>query len=189
MLYSTRSLIRHVLTGNLVFIAIVAGGTYFLQNSLVLVKNYGAYTHWATILFLLPVVAGILHRIARIQYPLINVLGGTLASTAILYPQYKTFWAIPPTLTDIAIYSFIIFGIGFLATQSIRQTVLLAFRMGRYSVQQIPLPGKNGKRRTRPAKTQAAQASHGQTLALLELTIGVCSLALSIFSVFFLGRS
>lgn len=188
MLDSMKSFTRHTLIGSVIFITIVAGGTYYLQSSLVLVKSYSPYTHWAAILFALPVIAGITHRIARIQYPLINVVAGTLISATLLYPQYRKLWAVPPTTTDIIIYVFIIFGIGFLATQSIRNTFMMAFRMGRYSIQKISLQGKKDNQ-SRSAKTQPAYTRSGHTLAIVELAIGVCSLALSIFSVFFLGHN
>ena len=182
------SLVRHTVIGTVIFVTVVAGGTYYLQSSLLLVKSYGTYMHWIAILFALPVVAGLSHRVAGIRYPFTNVLAGTLISAAILYPQYKKLWAVPPTSTDIVIYGIIIFGIGYLATQSIRNTFMAAFRMGRYSIQKISMPAKTGKRTSNTAKTQPAYANHGQTLAMLELAIGVCSLGLSIFSVFFLGN-
>jgi len=188
MLAWIKSLVRHTVTGTVIFVTLVAGGTYYLQSSLVLVKSYGTYIHWIAILFALPVIAGITHRIARIRYPFFNVVSGTLISAAILYPQYRKLWAVPPTSTDILIYGIIIFGIGFLATQSIRNTIMMAFRMGRYSIQRISMQAKTGKRSSNPARTQPVYPEHGQTLAILELTIGVCSLGLSIFSVFFLGK-
>jgi hypothetical protein len=114
---------------------------------------------------------------------------GTLVSAAILYPQYKKFWAVPPTATDILIYLVIIFGIGFLATQSLRRTFMLAFRMGSYPIQKISLPANKDKRHSKNVQKKPAHASSGQTLAVLELAIGVCSLGLSIFSVFFLGHA
>jgi hypothetical protein len=183
------SLVRHTVVGTVIFVTWVAGGTYYLQSSLLLVKTYGPYMHWIAILFALPVIAGLAHRIAGIRYPFTNVLTGTLISAAILYPQYKKLWAVPPTTTDIVIYSIIIFGIGYLATQSIRNTFMVAFHMGRYSIQKISPKGKTGKRTSSSIKTQPAYANHGQTLAMLELAIGVCSLGLSIFSVFFLGNA
>lgn len=183
------SLVRHTLVGTVMFVTFVAGGTYYLQSSLMLVKSYGPYIHWIAILFALPLFAGISHRLARIRYPLINALSGTLISAAILYPQYKKLWAVPPTSTNIIIYSIIIFGIGLLATQSIRNTIMIAFRMGKYSVKKLSMQAKYGKRSPSSAKTQPMHSGHGQTLAMLELAIGVCSLGLSIFSVFFLGKS
>lgn len=197
MLQSMTFFTRHALIGSVIFITIVAGGTYYLQSSLLLVKNYDPYTHWAAILVALPLIAGIVHRLSRIQYPLINVVCGSLLSAAILYPQYKKLWAVPPTTTDIVIYIIIVFGIGYLATQSIRKTIMIAFRLGRYSIYKM---SKNDKSSSKPSKaskkssaafarTQPVLPYRGQTLAMVELAIGVSSLALSIFSVFFLGQA
>lgn len=192
MLESMTSLVRNTLIGAVIFVTLVAGGTYYLQSSLLLVKHYNAYTHWAAILFALPVMAGIAHRIAKINYPLVNVLCGTLISAAILYPQYKKLWAVPPTLTDTIIYVVIIFGIGYIATQPVKTVFMMAFRMGRYSIHKISKPSKQavrsktGKKPPRNNTNNNPQYNHA--LAVLELAIGACSLGLSIFSVFFLSQ-
>jgi len=194
MLESMTSLVRNSLIGTVIFVTIVAGGTYYLQSSLVLVKHYNAYTHWEAVLFALPLLAGVVHRIAKLRFPLINVLCGTLVSTLILYPQYKKLWAVPPTSTDLIIYAVIIFGISFIATQPIRTTIMIAFRLGRYSIQKISPqnkpaepPPKKGKKA--PPKTEYSHSPNSaHALAIVELAIGASSLALSLFSVFFLGK-
>lgn len=192
-----RTVVRHTLIGCVIFITIVAGGTYYLQSSLLLVKQYGPYTHWAAVLVALPIIAGLVHRFTSIRYPLTNVICGSLISAAILYPQYKKLWAVPPSSADIVIYITIVFGIGYLATQSIRRTIMIAFCMGRYSIEKISAPAKPSSKSSRGTKkssaasasTQPMHSHRGQTLAMVELAIGVCSLALSIFSVFFLGQA
>jgi len=195
MLTSIKSFIRHFLIGTVIYVTFVAGGTYFIQKSLVVVKHYGPYIHWAVILVALPIIAGVIHRFARINYPMLNVMCGTLISSTLLYPQYKKLWAVPPAPTDIIIYMLIVFGIGFIATQPIKATFMMAFHLGRYSIRQISTgskpPTKSSKpnnNRTSANHTQPIYSNHGQGLALLELAIGVCSLALSVFSIFFLGQ-
>lgn len=202
------TLMWNTLRGALMFIVVVAGSTYYLQSSLTLFKKYGSYTHWSVVLVAVPLLAGLLMRLARISFPLISALLGAVASAALLYPQYKTFWAVPPTLFDVAIYVTIVLGLGFIATQPLRTTFMIAFRLGRFAVPTFAIGSSNGTSRQsaksaslrtttnkKPAKkstlskTQRLQASdHGNVIAMLELMVGVTSLILSVFSVFFLGR-
>lgn len=177
------------LLGALLFFAIVSGTTYYLQSSLVIYKQYGAHAHWMTLLIAVPVVAGLLMRLMRIIYPLISAILGAAASAALLYPLYKGFWAEPPTPTDLGIYVVAILGIGFIASQPLRSTVMIAFRLGRFSVPIRRSENRKPARKASMSSTQRLQASeHGNLIAMLELIIGFSSLALSIFSVFFLGR-
>lgn len=179
------------LLGVLIFIAIVAGGTYYLQNSLILVRKYDAYVHWAVILMVLPIVAGITLRLARIHYSLICSMVGTLASAALLYPRYKAFWAQPPSAIDLIVYAAIVLGIGYLSTQPLKTTFMMAFRIGRFSVSSFTVG--NGKKPVRREALTRSQRLHptGQinTIAMLELAVGFTSLVLSIFSIFFLGKA
>lgn len=202
------TLMLDTLRGALMFSVVVAGSTYYLQSSLTLFKKYGSYTHWSVVLVAVPLIAGLLMRLTRIRYPLISALLGASASAAILYTPYKTFWAVPPTLFDLAIYVVIVLGLGFIATQPLRTTFMIAFRLGRFAVPTFGVGTSNGSARQsakssslrattnkKPAKkstlskTQRLQASdNGNIIAMLELLVGVTSLFLSIFSIFFLGR-
>ncbi|MBD3610762.1 MAG: hypothetical protein HUJ30_09455 [Gammaproteobacteria bacterium] len=179
----------NTLLGTIIFVLIVAGGTYYLQNSLILVKQYDAYTHWAVVLLALPILAGIISRFANITSPLFSSLFGAFAAAALLYPQYQTWWAVPPTMLDMGIYVIIVLGIGFMATQPLKTTFMMAFRMGRFSMPSFSTPGKKPARRADMTKTQRLQATgKGNTVAMMELMVGLSSLALSIFSIFFLGK-
>lgn len=220
MLPEKQQLMRRILEasrGALIFFLVVAGATYYLQSSLILFKKYGAYTHWATLLVAIPIIAGLLLRLVHVCYPLICTIIGALASAALLYPQYKTFWAVPPTLTHVAIYTVIVLGFGFIATQPLRTTVMMAFRLGRFAAPVFSNlteadKGRKPAAKTRtPTKTASASRStptkkpsrkpattttgqlqlgeRGSFIALLELAVGVTSLVLSIFSIFFLGQS
>ena len=103
--------------GIILFSTFISGGTYFLQSSLILLKTFGLFAHWVTILILLPVLSGLFQHLiappARLLVPLI----GALISSAILYPLYANhFWAIPPSITDTIVFTLAIAGIGFTAS-------------------------------------------------------------------------
>ena len=103
--------------GIIVFSALISGGTYYLQSSLVLLKTFGLFAHWAAILILLPVLSGLIqHLIAPPARLLVPILGA-LVSSIILYPLYaERFWAIPPSITDTIFFTLAIAGIGFTAS-------------------------------------------------------------------------
>jgi len=103
--------------GIIVFSALISGGTYYLQSSLILLKSFGLFAHWATILILLPVLSGLIQHLigppARLLVPIL----GALMSSIILYPLYADrFWAIPPSITDTIFFTLAVAGIGFTAS-------------------------------------------------------------------------
>jgi len=100
--------------GVLVFSAFVSGGTYYLQSSLFLLKSFGLFAHWATILILLPLLSGLVQHLIQSPARLLVALLGSLTSSAILYPFYaERFWAIPPSFTDLIVFTLAVAGIGF----------------------------------------------------------------------------
>jgi len=102
------------LFGIIVFTALVSGGTYYLQSSLMVLQHMGLYAHWAFILILLPALSGLVQHLIDSPARLIVAVLGSLASTTILYPIYaERFWAIPPSYTDMIVFSLVIAGIGF----------------------------------------------------------------------------
>ena len=102
------------LFGIIVFTALVSGGTYYLQSSLMVLQLMGLYAHWAFILILLPALSGLVQHLIDSPARLIVAVLGSLASTTILYPIYaERFWAIPPSYTDMIVFSLVIAGIGF----------------------------------------------------------------------------
>lgn len=192
------SRILDTVAGSFLFLVIVAGLTYYIQSSLIIFKSYDAYTHWTVVLIAVPLIAGLALRFSRLIYPLFTTIIGALASGLVLYPLYKGFWAEPPTIGDFFIYVVVIMGIAYIATQPLRTTFMIAFRLGRYSVPNFTSnlrstnnkKGKKKVRKTSMTKTQKLMSNeHGSTIALMELIIGLSSLALSVFSVFFLGKS
>lgn len=184
----------NVLVGALVFALGTSAGTYYLQDTLIVFILFNSYAHWAVVLIGLPVAMGLLQRLIRVVYPLFSTLIGTLISAAILYPLYGTrFWAEPPQLLDMLIYILIVSGIGFLASQPLRTTFLSAFRLKRSSsngskaaksTSKTPAKKIDGSRTQRVSRPVNSSRS---VVALIELSVGLISLALSVFSIFFLG--
>lgn len=185
----------NVLVGALVFALGTSAGTFYLQDTLFVFIQFNSYAHWAVVLIGLPILMGLIQRLIKIVYPLFSTLLGTLISAAVLYPLYGSrFWAEPPQLLDMLIYILIVSGIGFLASQPLRTTFLAAFRIK-------PSPSAKPAKTSKPAAKSAPKKVDGSrtqrisrpassdrsVVALIELSVGLISLALSIFSIFFLG--
>ena len=114
---STSDKIIRFIFGIAVFTALVSGGTYYLQSSLFLLKSMGLLAHWAAILILLPVLSGLIQHLISPPAKLVVAVLGALASSLILYPIYaERFWAIPPSITDMIVFTLAIAGIGFTAS-------------------------------------------------------------------------
>ena len=111
---STSDKVIRFFFGIIVFTALVSGGTYYLQSSLMVLQLLGLYAHWAFILILLPALSGLAQHLIASPARLIVAVLGSLASSAILYPIYaERFWAIPPSITDMIVFTLVIAGIGF----------------------------------------------------------------------------
>ena len=162
--------------GIIVFVALISGGTYYLQSSLILLKAFGLFAHWGTILILLPVLSGLVqHLIAPPAKLLVPILGG-LTSSIILYPLYaERFWAIPPSFTDVIFFTLAVVGIGF--TSSINP-------LDRHVKQRRVI--KNRKNSLHKNKDNVHDAPHEDGLVenlLNSSLIRSLELALSIFSI------
>ena len=111
---STSDKVIRFFFGIIVFAALVTGGTYYLQSSLMVLQLLGLYAHWAFILILLPALSGLAQHLIASPARLIVAVLGSMASSAILYPIYADrFWAIPPSITDMIVFTLVIAGIGF----------------------------------------------------------------------------
>ena len=111
---STSDKVIRFFFGIIVFTAIVSVGTYYLQSSLLVLQYLGLYAHWAFILILLPALSGLIQHLIASPARLVVAVLGSLASSAILYPIYADrFWAIPPSITDMIVFTLVIAGIGF----------------------------------------------------------------------------
>lgn len=162
--------------GIIVFVALISGGTYYLQSSLTLLKAFGLFAHWGTILILLPVLSGLVqHLIAPPAKLLVPILGG-LASSIILYPLYaERFWAIPPSFTDVIFFTLAVVGIGF--TSSINP-------LDRHVKQRRAI--KNRKKSLHKKEAHELVGTHENGLVdnlLNSSLIRSLELALSIFSI------
>jgi hypothetical protein len=162
--------------GIIVFVALISGGTYYLQSSLTLLKAFGLFAHWGIILIILPVLSGLVqHLIAPPAKLLVPILGG-LASSIILYPLYaERFWAIPPSFTDVIFFTLAVVGIGF--TSSINP-------LDRHVKQRRII--KNRKKSIHKKEDHEHDLKHGDGLVdnlLNSSLIRSLELALSIFSI------
>ena len=167
--------IRFIL-GIIVFSALISGGTYYLQSSLTLLKAFGLFAHWGTILILLPVLSGLVqHLIAPPAKLLVPILGG-LASSIILYPLYaERFWAIPPSFTDVIFFTLAVVGIGF--TSSINP-------LDRHVKQRRVIKSRKKSLHKKEANEHVAPHGDGLVDNLLNSSlIRSLELALSIFSI------
>ena len=162
--------------GIIVFVALISGGTYYLQSSLTLLKAFGLFAHWGTILILLPVLSGLVqHLIAPPAKLLVPILGG-LASSIILYPLYaERFWAIPPSFTDVIFFTLAVVGIGF--TSSINP-------LDRHVKQRRVIKNRKKSLHKKEAHEHIAPNGDGLVDNLLNSSlIRSLELALSIFSI------
>lgn len=197
--------------GLLVYLLIVAGGTYLLQDTLILHKSFDSNTHWAGVLIGLPLIAGLTLKFMKVPASLVIIILGALLSAGIIYPFYgidsfwyegqQRFWGEPPSLSDMAIYTVIVLGISYMANQPLKATFMMAFSLFKRG-------GDGGKPAAKPAAKAAAKSTskpassrskmsqtqrirtrqHGDVVALVELLVGLVSLVLSVFSIFFLGQ-
>ena len=175
--------------GIIVFVALISGGTYYLQSSLTLLKAFGLFAHWGTILILLPVLSGLVqHLIAPPAKLLVPILGG-LGSSIILYPIYaERFWAIPPSITDVIFFTLAVVGIGF--TSSINP-------LDRHVKQRRALRSSKKSSPKNESHVQVGPHEDGLVERLLnssiirsfELFLTVLSFILGIWGTFSLGMS
>ena len=200
--------IKPLAIGLLVFLVIVTGGTYLLQDNLWLVKlpesfpgmskTNAIYTHWAVVLILLPVITGTVLKMLDTPMTWLVIIIGTAATVGILYPVYSgRFWAEAPKNTYVLTYCIMVMGSTYFATQPLKTTFMMA--MGLF------LRRGGDKKATKPAAKPASKPSasssrkmsqtqrirtreHGDIIALIELLVGLISLVLSVFSIFVLGQ-
>ena len=175
--------------GIIVFSALISGGTYYLQSSLILLKSFGLFAHWATILILLPVLSGLIQHLigppARLLVPIL----GALMSSIILYPLYADrFWAIPPSITDTIFFTLAVAGIGFTASINPHD---------RHIKQRRAI--KSRKKSLHKKEAHTHDASHGDGLVdnllnsslirSLELALSIGSIIAGIWGTITLGMS
>jgi len=188
-MYDTET-IKTMIRDLVIFIILMVGVSALLQQTLFLFKIGGAYTHWAVILLVLPVLLGLLLRHLETEEPLLVIIGGALLSTIALYFLYKNyFWAQAPTFLN----SLFLFGVvAGCAHMPFAQLPIENF------ISRIQNTIKNQKR-SRRSKTKSSRAkkqpsllkiifSHENAIPIIEMSVGIVSLLLSVYSIAFMGQ-
>ena len=192
-MYDTES-IKIMLRDLCIFVAVMVGVTAILQKSLFLFKSGGAYMHWAVILLVLPILLGLLLRRLETEEPLIIIVAGSLLSTIALYFLYKHhFWAQAPTFLN-SLFLFVV--VAGCAHMPFSQLPIENF------VNRIQLVIKNqkkarrsngkGKKTTRTKQQPSLLKvifAHENTIPLIEMSVGIVSLLLSVYSIAFMGKA
>lgn len=186
---SIKTMIRPLL----IFSALMVGITAILQETLFLVKLGGAYTHWAVILLVLPILLGLLLRHREEEEPLAIILAGSLLSTIVLYFLYKHyFWAQAPTILNSLFLFVVIAGCAHMPFSQLPIENFVA------RIQQIIKNQKKSRRNSSKGKTGKSKKqssllkeifAHENTIPLIEMSVGIVSLLLSVYSITFMGQS
>ena len=175
--------------GIIVFSALISGGTYYLQSSLILLKAFGLFAHWGIILILLPVLSGLIQHLisppARLLVPII----GAVTSSIILYPLYaERFWAIPPSFTDVIFFTLAVAGIGFTSSinpldRHVKQRKIIKIRKKsshKKEAHEHVNPNENGV---------VERLLNSSLIRSLELALTIFSIIAGIWGTFSLGMS
>ncbi|MDH5547467.1 MAG: hypothetical protein OEZ43_17950 [Gammaproteobacteria bacterium] len=178
-------LFRYTVLPFVIFVLLMVGVSAGLQQTLLIYKLGGAYTHWAVILLGLPVLIGLLLRILETSQPLVVTFLAAVASTGALYFLYKTyFWAQAPSILNALFFFVVIVGGAHLPYS--RGPIERFFGALVYMIRPTP------KKRTRaPAKKVAAgnTGASSSMIPMIEMTVGIASLALSVYSIAFMGKA
>ena len=188
-LISTQDKIIRFIFGIIVFSGLVCGGTYYLQSSLLIYKGIGKYAHWGFILIFLPALSGLVQHLIDPPIRLVVAMLGALLSSIILYPLYADiFWAIPPSVTDVIVFTMSIAGIGFTSSinpldRHIHQR--RAMRARKKSPEKYQSHPKNV---THKEKTMEGMLN-SSFVRSFELMLTALSFFLAIWGTFFLGSA
>ena len=178
--------------GTILFFALIIGGTYYLQSSLIVLQNFGLYAHWAAILFVLPIISGLVQQIVQAPARLIVALLGALISTLILYPIYSNyFWASPPGITDSIVFCLAVGGLGFTASVNPFERHVKHRRYTRKK--KAPSADANNDHsheiEDHEPTTFVDKILNSSAIRSFELMLTVLSFVLAIWGTFFLGSS
>jgi len=180
------------LLGTILFFALIIGGTYYLQSSLIVLQNFGLYAHWAAILFVLPIISGLVQQIVQAPARLIVALLGALISTLILYPIYSNyFWASPPGITDSIVFCLAVGGLGFTASVNPFERHVKHRRYAKKK--KAPSADANNDHsheiEDHEPTTFVDKILNSSAIRSFELMLTVLSFVLAIWGTFFLGSS
>lgn len=180
------------LLGTILFFALIIGGTYYLQSSLIVLQNFGLYAHWAAILFVLPIISGLVQQIVQAPARLIVALLGALISTLILYPIYSNyFWASPPGIADSIVFCLAVGGLGFTASVNPFERHVKHRRYAKKM--KAPSADANNDHsheiEDHEPTTFVDKILNSSAIRSFELMLTVLSFVLAIWGTFFLGSS
>lgn len=180
------------LLGTILFFALIIGGTYYLQSSLIVLQNFGLYAHWAAILFVLPIISGLVQQIVQAPARLIVALLGALISTLFLYPIYSNyFWASPPGITDSIVFCLAVGGLGFTASVNPFERHVKHRRYAKKK--KAPSADANNDHsheiEDHEPTTFVDKILNSSAIRSFELMLTVLSFVLAIWGTFFLGSS
>ena len=185
-------LFRTTIRPFLVFVFLMVGISALLQDSLFIYKLADAYTHWAIILLGLPLLIGILLRLLETKQPLLVTLAGAAVSTFVLYYLYKHhFWAEAPTLLNALFLFAVIVGGAHLPYSRGPIAKLFSPLFSRSKVKGKPT--NKGKSATSVNKKSSSRPvpqhySRGTAVTVIEFSMGIASLMLSVYSIVFMGK-
>ena len=176
----------------LVFVALMVGVSALLQDSLFIYKLVDSYTHWAVILLGLPILIGILLRYLETKQALLIILAAAAVSTLSMYYLYKTyFWAEAPTLLN-ALFLFAVIAGGAHLPYSRGPIAKLFSPL--FSALKTQKKKPQNKKKIEKSKqqnipnTSQPTYSRGTTIPMIEMTVGIASLVLSVYSIAFMGK-
>jgi len=205
-----REIITAIL-GLIIFIVINAGTTYWLQDSLYIVKQYGAYPHWTLILMALPFFSGILMFIAKVPYRIVLIPIGAVISASILFPAYSNkFWAEPPHLFFAFVYAAIVAGMALIPNQRpLQQARDIWFLIYDKLIEKFSKGKKRKRRAKKPVKPKPVvkkakpkkragqkpliirffeSEGYANVLETSKHLITLASLLLSVYGIMFMGK-
>lgn len=183
--------IKTMFRPTVIFVVLMVGVTAILQKTLIVFKLGGAYTHWAIILLVLPILIGLLLRRLEEEEPLAIVITGALLSTISLYFLYKNyFWAQAPTFLNGLFFFAVTAGC---AHMPFSQAPIERF-MAR--IEQIKKSRKKARRANKGKSNRGKKEpsmltiifSNENTIPLIEMSVGIVSLLLSVYSIAFMGK-
>ena len=185
--------IRTMIRPFIVFVALMVGVSALLQDSLIIYKLVDSYTHWAVILLGLPILIGILLRYLETKLPLLIILGASAISTLSMYYLYKTyFWAEAPTLMNALFLFAVIAGGAHLPYSRGPIAKLFSPLFSALKTQKKVVPNKKKvptAKKTNTTNVPPPAYSRGTAIPMIEMTVGIASLVLSVYSIAFMGKA
>lgn len=186
--------VRTIIQPYLVFVILMVGISALLQDTLFIYKLADSYSHWAIILLALPITIGTVLRYLETEQALFVILAGAATSTVSMYFLYKTyFWAQAPTVLNALFFFAVIAGGAHLpyARGPIERffgVILSVFKTQKKKPRNTKTTTvkKPTQKHANPVNPTYARAG---LVPVIEMSVGVASLALSVYSIAFMGKA